>query len=98
MEEKYYTKNRLDTAFEGNVDGFVVVSNEEGLIEEARAYDMSDHLQDELLSKIIQTVEIKGKPICIFADGLPVMDDVRIIPEASRGGRSGKAEAGIFLR
>ena len=29
---------------------------------------------------------------------LPVMDDVRIIPEASRGGRSGKAEAGIFLR
>lgn len=76
MEEKYYTKNRLDTAFEGNVDGFVVVPNEEGLIEEARAYDMSDHLQDELLSKIIQTVEIKGKPICIFADGLPVMDDV----------------------
>lgn len=76
MEEKYYTKNRLDTAFEGNVDGFVVVPNEEGLIEEARAYDMSDHLQDELLSKIIQIVEIKGKPICIFADGLPVMDDV----------------------
>ena len=76
MEEKYYTKNRLDTAVEGNVDGFVVIPNEESLIEEARAYDMNNQPQEDTLSKLIQTVEIKGKPICIFADGLPVMDDV----------------------
>lgn len=76
MDEKYYTKNRLDTAVEGNVDGFVVIPNEDNLIEEARAYDMNNQLQEEDLSKLIQTVEIKGKPICIFSDGLPVMDDV----------------------
>lgn len=76
MEGKYYTKNRLDTAIEGNIDGFVVIPNDESLIEEARAYDMNDQLQEETLSKIIQTVEIKGKPTCIYADGLPVMDDV----------------------
>ena len=46
--------------------------NEEFIVDTRK----SDHLQDERLSKIIQTVEIKGKPICVFADGLSVMDDV----------------------
>lgn len=60
--------------------------------------DIYDWMHTDVYGKGIVNVLNCVKPVqnpTLYAS-LPVMDDVRIIPEASRGGRSGKAEVGYF--
>ena len=62
MEEKYYTKNRLDTAFEGNVDGFAQLLNQHWELSRRLDGGCTNTCIDMIFSSVEDLID--GKMIC----------------------------------
>ncbi len=76
VTECYYTKDSFDTASEGHMDGYILEASDKSFMETVKAYDRNNQPQNEELTEKIATVSYKKKPVCLFLDGLCLMDDV----------------------
>ncbi len=73
-EEVYYTKDVFDYPDE---NGFVIVpATKEHYLESTEGYDQQNKPVSNEVRKQIAQVVTTYRPLCIFADGLNVMDDV----------------------
>ncbi len=75
MVDMYYSDSEWDHP---NKAGLVLVGvyNEQVYDNQTPLYRNSEIIEDEVLADQIRTMVTNGRPLCIAADGLPVLDDV----------------------